>query len=182
MIRTLMMVAGLSLSVGAGIAVADDAKATDAQRGDPADQKFLETALGVNQLELQLGQLARKRATTAEVKAMGGKMVDKHTAFGAQLAALAKASGGSGVAAMSADQRATYARVTAQTGAAFDTVFKQVVDAGHVDELAMYRVEVPRANGAALRDLAKARVAALEIAVANAKTAAAPAPAPAQDW
>jgi putative membrane protein len=172
--------AGLLMS--GGVALADQSPAP-AKQHESSDQGFLEKALGVNQLELQLGQLAAQRATTAEVKAMGKKMVEKHTELGQQLAELARQAGGSGKAALTSDQRATYDRVASQSGSALDTVFKEVVDAGHVKELAMYRDEVSRAKSPALRELAQRRVAKLEETVAQAK---APAPKPksepTQDW
>ena len=51
---------------------------------------------GVNELELKLGHLATERAASPEVKAMGQKMVQKHTELGQQLRNLARQSGGSG--------------------------------------------------------------------------------------
>jgi putative membrane protein len=175
-----LVCAGLLLS--GGVALADQAPAPTKQH-EGGDQGFLDKALGVNQLELQLGQLAAQRATTAEVKAMGQKMVEKHTELGKQLADLSRQAGGSGEAALSSDQRAIYDRVASQSGSALDSVFKQVVDAGHVKELAMYRDEVSRAKSPALRELAQRRVAKLEETLAQAK---APAPKPKtepkQDW
>jgi putative membrane protein len=177
----LWLCAGLLLS--GGVALADSSPAPAKQQHESSDQGFLEKALGVNQLELQLGQLAAQRATTPEVKAMGKKMVEKHTELGQQLAELARQSGGSGKAALSSDQRATYDRVASQSGSALDSMFKEVVDAGHVKELAMYRDEVSRAKSPGLRELAQRRVAKLEETVAQAK---APAPKPksepSQDW
>jgi len=173
--------AGLLLS--GGVAIADPAPAGAAETQHKADQEFIQKALGVNQLELQLGQLATRRATTAEVKAMGQKMVEKHTELGQQLAELARQSGGSEKVELSSDQRAIYERVTSQSGGAFDSVFKEVVDAGHVKELAMYREEVGHAKSPALRELAQRRVAKLEETVAQAKAPASkPKAEPKQDW
>jgi putative membrane protein len=184
--RTKLINLGLctGLLLTGGVAVADRSPADAAQtQRENGDREFLEKALGVNQLELELGQLATQRATTAEVKAMGQKMVEKHTELGQQLAELARQAGGSEKAALSSDQRAIYERVASQSGNALDTVFKEVVDAGHVKELAMYRDEVGRAKSPALRELAQRRVAKLEETVAQAK---APAPKPKaepkQDW
>ena len=173
------LVCAALLSSG-GIALADRAPAPTKQH-ESGDREFLDKALGVNQLELQLGQLAAQRATTAEVKAMGAKMLEKHTELGKQLADLARQAGGSGEAALTSDQRATYDRVAAQSGSALDSMFKDVVDAGHVKELAMYRDEVSRAKSSELRELAQRRVAKLEETVAQAK-AAKPKAEPTQDW
>jgi putative membrane protein len=171
---------GLLLSGGVAFADARPAGSAATQH-ENGDQEFLEQALGVNQLELQLGQLATKRATTAEVKAMGTKMVEKHTELGQQLAALARQAGGSGEPKLSSDQRAIYDRVASQSGGAFDPVFKEVVDAGHVKELAMYQAEASRATSPELRDLAQRRAAKLKETVAQAE-ASKPKPAPSQDW
>jgi len=152
------------------VALADESPAPAAEtQYENGDQEFLERALGVNQLELQLGRLAAERATTPEVKAMGQAMVQKHTELGHQLAELARQAGGSGNAELSSDQRATFDRVASQSGGAFDPVFKQVVDAGHVQELAMYRDEVSRAKSPALRELAQGRVVKLQETVAQAE-------------
>ena len=171
-----LLCSGLLLSGGLACAEKTASPPAQTERGD---REFLDKALGVNQLELQLGQLAAERGTAADVKAMGKKMVEKHTELGKQLAALAQASG---TPALSAEQRATYERVAAKSGAAFDATFKDVVDAGHVKELAMYRDEVARAKSTALRELVQKRVAKLEETVAQAKTPAKPKSEPTQDW
>jgi putative membrane protein len=161
--------AGMVMS--GSVALADDSPTRpSAERYENGDQEFLEQALGVNQLELQLGQAAAERATTSEVKSMGQKMVQKHTELGQQLAALARQSGGSGNAQLSPEQRSTFDRVTSQSGSAFDSVFKEVVGAGHVKELAMYEREVSRATNPKLRELAQGRVTKLQQTVAQAES------------
>lgn len=132
-----------------------------------ADRAFLERALGVNELELRLGRLAAERAASPDVKAMGQKMVEGHGALKRRLAELARHAGASGEAALTAEQQETFARMEAQTGAAFDDAFGKTIDAGHVNELAMYRDEVSRAASPQLRSLAEERVAKLEQAVAK---------------
>jgi putative membrane protein len=137
-------------------------------QGEDNDRAFLRQALGVNELELQLGRLATERATTSEVKGMGQNMVKKHTEFGRQLSDLAKQSGISGDAKLSPDQQETFARVQSLSGPEFDRTFKQVVDDGHVKELAMYQDQVSRAANPQLRALAEDRVAALQKGMASA--------------
>jgi pheromone shutdown protein TraB len=56
-----------------------------------------------------------------------------------------------------------------QSGSAFDSVFTEVVGAGHVNELAMYRAEQSRATNPKLRELAQVRVAKLQETVAQAE-------------
>jgi putative membrane protein len=150
------------------------AKGTSAPTGtgqrENSDRAFLEQALRVNQLELQLGRLAAERGTSTEVKATGQTMVQKHTELGQQLAALAKQSGTSLDVVLTPDQQASFDSVASRSGGEFDAVFKQTVDAGHVKELAMYRDEVSRAANPELRSLAERRVVKLQETVGQADT------------
>lgn len=158
----------LMLSIAVAVA-APHARAADPATSGTSDSGFLEQALGVNELELQLGQLATERGSSAELKETAKKMVEKHTSLGKQLSALSKQAGGSGVARLTAEQEETLKAMRAEPARSFDASFKKTVDAGHVDELAMYRAEVDRASDPALRALAQDRVTALERAVAEAR-------------
>ena len=155
------------LSAGPMLAVAVPAQAGEVQSAI-GDRAFLEQALRVNQLELRLGELAADRGASPDVRSMGQTMVKNHTALGRQLADLSIQSGGSANVVLTSDQQATFDRVAAQSGSAFDGVFKQTVDAGHVKELAMYRDEVGRATNPQLRELADRRVTKLQETVAKA--------------
>ncbi len=127
-----------------------------------SDREFLVRALGVNQLELVLGQLAAKKGNSLEVRAMGEKMIRKHTEFGRQLSDLAQRPAGSTPPRLSAEQQSTYARLTSLSGNDFDKSFKETIDAGHVQELVMYRDEAIHATDQRLRVLAQGRVATLQ--------------------
>lgn len=135
---------------------------------DLGDQRFLSDALGVNQLELRLGQLAVERATSPQVKSDAEKMVAKHSSLGQQLSDLSRKAGGTGEARMTPDQERTLAAMQSQPAGSFDATFKKTVDDGHVKELAMYEAEVDRAHDPALRDLATERVGALRKSLAGA--------------
>jgi len=162
---TFAVCAGL-LVAGGRVLAKEPATRAQAQRAD-GDREFLKEALGVNELELQLGRLAAERASTPESKAKAQKMVENHTKLGQQLSDLAQQAGVSGKAELSPDERETFARVESQPGSSFETVFQQTVDAGHVKELAMYEAEVSRAANPQLRALAEQRVAALQKALAG---------------
>jgi putative membrane protein len=136
-----------------------------------SDREFLARALRVNQLELVLGQMAAERGGTPEVKATGAKMVQKHTELGGQLTDLAQRLGVSGAPDLSPDQRSTVVRLASLSGSDFDKAFKETVDAGHVQELAMYRGEVNHAIDPGLRSLAQRRVTTLEQMVAQSSQA-----------
>jgi putative membrane protein len=178
--------AALLLSAGAAVAKGEDSQPTPAQVGRSAspDGEFLTRALRVNRLELMLGRLAVERASSPEVKAMGQTMVQKHSALGQQLSDLAQRSGVAQAPELSEAQRGTFARLSSLSGSEFDEAFKTAVDAGHVDELAMYRGEVGHTNDPELALLAQRRVATLEQQVARAGAAVDhPTPAkPKNEW
>jgi putative membrane protein len=165
-----------------GASLADGSSTPTRQTADaPSDQTFLVRALRVNQLELLLGQMATKRGATTEVRAMGAKMVQKHTEFGQQLRNIAHRPSAAAALELSAPQRSTLTRLASLSGLDFDESFKTTVDAGHVQELAMYRDEASHASDPRLRALAEVRVVTLEQTVANADQAM-KAKAANEDW
>jgi putative membrane protein len=131
-------------------------------------------ALGVNQTEIVLGRMAVARGTTQEVRAMGEKMVQRHTELARQLGEIAQTNPASEPPTLTADQQKTVARLAAVSASEFDRSFKDTVGAGHVDELAMYREELSHAADPRLRALATGRVTALEQSLASASPASAP--------
>ena len=154
---------GLLLSGSAALAQAPASPSAEAQpAGTDGDGELVTRGLRVNQVELSLGKLAIERAATAEVKAMGAKMVKKHTEVGQRLMKLARKAGVSGTPELSPEEQATITRFTSLPSGEFDKSFKETIDAGHLQELAMYRDEGSRAKSPQLRALAKERVAALD--------------------
>ncbi len=160
--------AGLVLSGSPLLARASSAPATTAQDAR-SDAEFLRRARGVNELELRLGRLAAERASTPELRAAGQQMVQKHGELGRQLGDLARQAGAPEKVELSPDQARTVASLQARSGSDFDGQFQRTVDAGHVQELAMYRDEVGRASNPQLRALAAQRVAALQRTVGEAE-------------
>lgn len=153
---------GLLLSGGVAVAQGSSPLPAQAERAGTSDQEFLTRAIRTNQLELKLGHMAAERASAPEIKAMGETMVQKHSELGRQLSDLARKSGVTGAPELSPEQQATIARLGSLSGPDFDRSFKQTLGAAHVQELAMYRDEVSRANDPQLRALAQKRVATLE--------------------
>jgi predicted outer membrane protein len=159
--------AGLLCSAGLSFADGAPQQTPQAAATAPDDRVFLVRALGVNQTEIVLGRMAIARGTTQEVRAMGEKMVQRHSELARQLGELAQSNPASEPPTLTADQQQTVARLAAVSDSDFDRSFKSTVGAGHVDELAMYRDEVIRAADPRLRALANGRVTALEQSLAS---------------
>lgn len=173
--------AGLLFSESTSFADGSSPPTQSPKEAAPSDRDFLVRALSVNQLELVLGQMAVERGTTPEVRAIGEKMVQKHTEFGRQLSALAQLTPTSEAPKLSAAQQTRVVHLASLSGKDFDKSFKDTVDVGHVEELAMYRDEASHAVDPRLRALAQDRVATLQKTVAKAGQAMAAAPKK-QDW
>jgi putative membrane protein len=152
----------LLLSGPGAFAQAPPPSAAQPQQRTASDQQFLQQALGVNELELQLGRVAAQRAATPQVQALGQGMVQKHTRQGEELGAMARQSGLSGTAQMTPEQRQVLARMQSEPASSFDSAFKQTVDALHRNELAMYQQEATRTADPQLRAFAERRVTALQ--------------------
>lgn len=159
--------AGLLFVVSPSFAERVSPQTTRSSTSTSSDRAFPAQALGVNQTEIVLGQMAIERAKTTEVKAMGEKMVQRHTELARQLRELAQIDAASAAATLSADQQKTIARLASVSEYEFDRAFKNTVSAGHVEELAMYREEVSHAADPRLGALATGRVAALEQSMAS---------------
>jgi putative membrane protein len=159
--------AGLLFVASPSFAERVSPQTTQSSTATSSDRAFLVRALGVNQTEIVLGQMAIERGKTAEVRAMGEKMVQRHTELARQLRELAQIDPASAPATLSADQRKAIARLAAVSEYEFDRAFKNTVSAGHVEELAMYREEVSHAADPRLGALATGRVAALEQSMAS---------------
>ena len=173
--------AALLLSGGAAFAEGPSPPAPQTENAyATSDREFLASALRVNHVELTLGRMAAERGSTPDVKAMGAKMVQKHTELGGQLTDQARRLGVSAAPELSPAQRSTVDRLASLSGSAFDKSFKETVDAGHVRELAMYREEASHTVDPGLRDLAQRRVATLEQTVAQ--TSQVPKAKPKNDW
>jgi putative membrane protein len=147
-----------------------------------SDQAFLARALGVNELELTLGKMAAERGNAPEIRAMGKKMTENHTELGRRLSDLAQQLHGTATPVLSTEQQSTVRRLSSLSGSAFDTSFKSTVDAGHVQELAMYRNAVSQVAAPGLRALAERRVTTLEQTSANSTNVASRAKPEKDEW
>ena len=72
---------------------ADEAPAGSAAKLDKDDMKFVRTANAGGEMEVALGKLAAEKASNADVKAFGQKMVDDHSKANEELGKLASSKG-----------------------------------------------------------------------------------------
>jgi len=110
-------------------------------QAEPADQSFAEKAATGGMTEVELGKLAQKQSTTAEVKKFGKKMITDHSKGGTQLKALAKKKNMTLPSEMTAEQRALYDRLAKLSGAEFDQAYMEAMQKDHDEDVAEFKKE-----------------------------------------
>ena len=99
------------------------------------DQEFVREMLAAGAAEIQLGQLASQRGTSAEVKQFGDRMVQDHTKAGEQLKQIASRQGITTAAAADDDHRELMERLSGAKGAEFDRAYMEAMVDSHEDVL-----------------------------------------------
>ena len=117
------------------VAILDDGLEEAASAGEEriTDAKFFERAASANMLEVELGNLARQRGTSAEVKAFGARMVRDHTKKIDELKTLAASKDVALPTALLPDDRATCDRLAALPGSQFDEAYADYMVRAHRD-------------------------------------------------
>jgi putative membrane protein len=122
----------------AGIALAIASAGVGAQG---VDQPFVTKLAGIGMAEVELGTLAKDKASSREVKAFAQRMIDEHTKAGHELKAIADRKHLAWPAALPADAVALKDTLSKLSGAAFDRAYIDAMVDGHGKALAEVRTE-----------------------------------------
>ena len=104
-----------------------------------ADQQFVNEAARGGMLEVELGQLAQKNGTSAQVKDFGQQMVADHKRLNDELANAAKKDGLQVPPDLSAKQRAEIESLSKISGKEFDSKYARLMLEDHTNDLAAFR-------------------------------------------
>jgi len=134
----ILSIAASAILVGSGFAVqtkTPKAQMVHSKQPKPAitatDRKFVEdTAMG-NMAEVKLGELAKEKGSTTEVKNFGQRMIDDHTKANDSLKQLAGQKSITMPGDVSAADKATYDRLSKLSGRAFDRAYMDEMVKGH---------------------------------------------------
>jgi putative membrane protein len=106
------------------------------------DATFLLTAASSNLLELQAGQMAAQKATSASVKKFAQMMVDHHTKATQQLQTIAKPLGVVPSQALMPIHQAMLDQLTTKSaGKQFDEAYMDAMETAHTMDIAMFEVK-----------------------------------------
>jgi len=144
----ILSIAASAILVGSGYAVqtkTPKSQMVHSKQTKPAitatDHKFVEdTAMG-NMAEVKLGELAKQKGSTTEVKNFGQRMIDDHTKANDSLKQLAVQKSITFPGDVSATDKATYDRLSKLSGRAFDRAYLDEMVKGHEKVAASLRHE-----------------------------------------
>ena len=119
-----------------------------------ADTAFIREALAGNQLEINLGDLARQKAADSSVKQFGLRMVNDHSSMQSQWSSLAARNGLAMQPRMDAAQQAQVTRLRQLSGAAFDRAYMNAMVQDHQGDVSAFERQSTGAHAPEVRQLA----------------------------
>jgi putative membrane protein len=118
------------------------------------DQEFLEKAAKGNLLEVQLGELAIKRAGADEVVLFGNRMVQDHSDSLAELEKIAQQKGVTLPTELDEDQKKMVERFSQLSGEEFDREYMQEMVKEHEEDIELYKTQAAEGQDPELREYA----------------------------
>lgn len=118
------------------------------------DKEFVANAGAGGLAEVQMGNLALQKASSADVKAFGQRMVTDHSAANDELSRLATAKGLALPTEPKADAKAAMDHLSSLTGAEFDNAYMQHMAEDHEKDVAEFEKAATSAGDADVKGFA----------------------------
>jgi putative membrane protein len=119
------------------------------------DHHFVMDAAADGMMEVELGRLAAQKASNADVKSFGQRMVDDHGKANTQLKSIASQKGVTLPTTLPADKRQEVDKMARLSGAEFDKMYMSHMLMAHKKDIAEFEKESTRANDSSLRSFAQ---------------------------
>ncbi len=150
-LRAIFNLASALTVAAALIVIAPRARSADErpkQTSSTDDAAFLKSAASGGMLETELGRYAADHASSPEVMQFGRQMADDHAKVDAELKTLARTEGVDLPDAMSAEDQATFDRLTRLAGPDFDRAYMAAMVQGHEKTVAAFERQSHEAGDA----------------------------------
>ena len=137
---------------------------TREQRGSRSEQdyKFLMNATRGGMMEVRLGQMAREKSASANVKSFGERMATDHGKMNAELHQIAVNKGASPPAEMTRSDRSEFDKFDNLKGADFDRTYVQNMVKDHQKDLKEFEDASKKLDDKDLRDFARNAIPTLQ--------------------
>ena len=138
------------------------AKSAATKAGGTADQAFAKEAAAGGLAEVALGNLAKQKASSPDVKAFGDRMVTDHSKANDELKQWASTNNVTLPTEVDAKAKATEERLSKLSGGAFDTAYMKDMVADHKKDVAAFKKESTSGRNADLKAWAGKTLPTLE--------------------
>jgi len=127
-----------------------------------ADQAFLKEAATGGLMEVELGKLATEKASSAEVKQFGQRMVDDHGKANQQLSTIAQQKNVQVPTELTGKAKGDYDRLSKLSGEQFDRAYMQLMVRDHRKDVSDFRKQSTSAKDADVKSFASQTLPTLE--------------------
>lgn len=135
-----------------------------------SDADFAVKAADAGMLEVELGRLALKNASSPKVKEFAQMMIDEHSKNNAELMDAAKKKNISLPAGLSEKCQKKYSELSEKKGTDFDKEYMSAMVDGHQDVLDEFNKQAEKGNDADLKAWAQSKVDGIKMHLETAKT------------
>jgi len=151
----------LALALGA-CALLPFQSASAADDVSKSDKEFFKNAGELNSTEIALGRMAKEKAFSPEMKALGATLEADHTAMTSELVALAKQKKVEMTIEPTATEKAMLASFKDKSGAEFDREFREHVAKDHEKAVKMFAKVAEDTTDADVKAFAVKNLAAIQ--------------------
>ena len=137
-----------------------------------SDDEFAKKAAGGGIAEVKLGQLAKEKGSSEEVKNFGQKMADDHSQANDKLKEIAQQQNIKLPSDMDKHDRAEYNKLSKLSGDAFDKEYTRDMIKDHQNDISEFRDEAKSGQNAAIKNFAAETLPTLETHLKMAREAA----------
>src|SRR5262245_41917780 len=127
-----------------------------------SDQAFLKEAAGGSLMEVELGKLATEKASSADVKQFGQRMVDDHGKANQQLSTLAQQKNVQIPTELTGKAKGDYDRLSKLSGEQFDRAYMQMMVRDHRKDVGDFRKQSTSAKDPDVKSFASQTLPTLE--------------------
>jgi len=175
---SLIFVAALFAFSSCGTKSADDSKEVAEEQNDEKfddskmedDTEFAVEVADGGMLEVQLGQLALTKASSAQVKEFAQTMIDDHSKANEELKTLAQQKNISIPGALSEENQKKYDDIAEESGADFDKAYCEFMVKDHKEDVKKFKDAADDAKDAEVKSWAAGKVPVLEHHLSMAET------------
>jgi len=157
--RRIVITSIVALTMAAAPAFAKGKKASSKQ---VSDQTFVTKAASGGMAEVELGKMAQEKGTSQQVKDFGQRMVTDHSKANDELKSLAQSKNITLPTQMGPHEKATMAKLSKLSGAAFDRAYMQAMLIDHKTDVNEFRRESTAGKDSDVKSFAAKTLPTLE--------------------